>query len=70
MTYFYGSVSACIPNRNHERPLTIFRNAHDGHVNVGQNASRSSFVIVSDIVSLSAGKLDRPTESSLNYVRR
>src|SRR5262245_14882975 len=25
-----------IPNRNHERPMTIFRNADNGHVNVGQ----------------------------------
>ena len=25
-----------IPNRNHERPMTIFRNTDDGHMNVGQ----------------------------------
>src|SRR4029434_2049400 len=25
-----------IPNRNHERPMTVFRNADDGHVKVGQ----------------------------------
>jgi hypothetical protein len=37
--------------------MTIFRNADDGHMNVGRNASRSSLVTVSSIVVLSAGTL-------------
>jgi hypothetical protein len=31
--------------------MTLVRNADDGHMNVARNASRSSFVIASDIVA-------------------
>jgi len=48
--------------------MPIFRNADDGHMNVSQKCLRSSFVILSDIVVLSAGTLHRPTLALRRHV--